>query len=230
MRPALGAAAAFAAIALAAQGPMRARFPRLPSLSELPSTPYALQDASFAAAGMRAAAADLAWMQVLQYSAGGVPELPDPRDKPFAHLLPLTQRVVRLDPSFHRAYLYGAGILAWFRAVSRPDEAASILAEGLRRDPGQPLYSLYLAAIAFKRQGDTGRMIALLESTFEDPATPSQMRTILANIHKARGDYARALFLWQRILDEPRDASEHARAVLQIREIRDTLKNKRQRR
>lgn len=216
----LAAAAVCGAVALAARAPMSARAREFPSLSGLPATPFSLQDASLSSCGMRAAAADLAWVQLLQYAAGSPMEMPPDRPgRSYDHLKTLAQRVVRLDPAFHRAYLYGAGILGWFHGVERTDEAVELLEEGLRRDPGEPLYSLYIAALAFKKKGEADKMIALLEATFDDPRTPSQMKAILANTRKARGEYEKAIGLWERVLATPRDASEHPRARRQINEI-----------
>ena len=197
--------------------------PRFPRLAELKVGPFAFQDAALAVAGFRAPAADLAWIQLLQYAAGGVPELPDRPGHPYEHLAAMSLRVTRLDPSFHRAALYGSGILAWFHGIDRPDEAVELLNEGMRRSPEQPLYALYLAAIAYKKQGDTDRMVALLESSFDLPETPSTMKAILANLRQSRGEYRQALELWARILDSERDHSEHARAKIKIAELKRLL-------
>lgn len=219
MRPTLLLAAA--ALALASGSVLRGRSRNFPPLGELPATPFTLQDAILASTGFRAAAADLAWIQVLQYAAGSLPSVPADRPgRPYDHLKPLCQRIVRLDPSFHRAYLYGAGILGWFHGVERPDEALELLEEGMRRDPGQPLYALYVAALAYKKSGDADRMIALLERTFNDSKTPTMMKAILANTRKSRGEYEKALELWSRILENPLDASEHERARRQIAAIK----------
>ncbi|MEK7382817.1 MAG: tetratricopeptide repeat protein [Elusimicrobiota bacterium] len=221
----LATAALCGAVALAAGSKMSARARRFPSLSELPATPFSLQDVALSSCGMRAAAADLAWVQMLQYAAGRLMEMPPDRPgRSYDQLKTMAQRVVRLDPSFHRAYLYGAGILGWFRGVDRPDEAVELLEEGLRRDPGEPLYSLYIAALAFKNKGQADKMIALLETTFDDPQTPTQMKTILANTRKARGEYEKAIGLWERVLENPHDASEHPRARQQVSELERLLR------
>ena len=119
--------------------------------------------------------------------------------------------------------LFASGILAWFHGIDRPDEAAELLNEGMRRSPEQPLYALYLAALAYKKQGDTDRMVALLESSFDLPETPSTMKSILANLRQSRGEYQKALDLWERIRDSERDRSEHARAKLKIAELKSLL-------
>lgn len=218
------AAAGLFVLALFAGSRMRRLHqPRFPPLAELRGGPFALQDAALAAAGFRAPAADVAWIQLLQYAAGGVPELPDRPGHPYEHLADLSLRVTRLDPSFHRAALFGAGILAWFHGVERPDEAAELLHEGMRRAPEQRLYALYLAALAYKREGDTARMIALLESSFDLPETPTTMKAILANLRQSRGEYREALALWERIRANERDASEHGRAKKKIAELKALL-------
>jgi len=220
----LAAAAVFFVAALFAGSQMRRLYePRFPPLSELKGGPFAFSDAALAAGGFRAPAADLAWIDLLRYAAGSLPEYADAPDKPYEHLATLSLRVTRLDPSFHRSTLFAAGILAWFHGVERPNEAAELLHEGMRRSPDQPLYGLYLAALAYKKQGDTNRMIALLESSFDLPETPATMKAILANLRQSRGEHAEALALWRRILDSDRDRSEHARAKAKIAELRALL-------
>ncbi len=217
----LAVSAGLLALALFAGSRMRRLYePRVPHLSELKPGPFAFQDAALAVAGFRAPAADLAWIQLLQYTAGGLPELPDRPGHAYEHLAGLSLRVTRLDPSFHRAVLFASGILAWLHGIERPDEAADLLNEGMRRSPEQTLYPLYLAAIAYKKQGDTDRMVALLESSFDLAETPSTMKAILANLRQSRGEHRQALELWARILDSDRDHSEHARAKIKIAELK----------
>ncbi|MDP3544410.1 MAG: tetratricopeptide repeat protein [Elusimicrobiota bacterium] len=220
----LALASALFALALIAGARMRRLHePRFPPLSELKAGPFAFQDAMLAAAGYRAPAADLAWIHLLQYAAGSLPEYADHPGHPYEHLATLSLRVTRLDPSFHRAVLFAAGILGWFHGIERPDEAAKLLHEGMRRTPEQPMYAIYLAALAYKKEGDTDRMIALLESSFDRPETPSTMKSILANLRQSRGEHREALVLWARILESDRDRSEHARARLKIAELRGLL-------
>lgn len=226
MRP-LGVAALGAALALAAQPAMIRGARAFPPLSTLPSTPYGLQDAALASAGLRACAADLAWVELLQYTAGGLKDLPDKPDAPFAYIKPMAERVVRLDPAFHRAYLFGAGVLGWFKDTHQYDDAVDLLREGMRDDPGQPLYSEYIAALAFQKHGDTAQMIEILQSAAADPKSPIEMKAILANIYKTQGEYAKALALWEEMLDNENDAREWPRARGQMADIRRLMKEKR---
>lgn len=221
---ALGVAALGAGLALAVQPVMIRGARPFPPLSELPSTPYSLQDAAMAAAGLRAAAADLAWIELLQYAAGGLTEVPDEPGREFEHVKPLTERVVRLDPSFHRAYLFGAGMLGWFQNLQRYDDAIDLLRQGLRDDPGQPLYAEYIAALAYQKRGDTSKALAVLEPLADDPRSPVIMKEILANLYKEKGEYAKALAVWEIILDDESQSREWPRARQQIAEIRGRMK------
>lgn len=227
MRPWRLALAAFAAAA-GLSAALEARSPRpAPALAELEPTPFAFRDSVLAAAGMRAMAADLAWVQLLQYMAGNLPEIADRPGRRHDRVLELSRRVFRLDPSFRRAVLYGASVLAWFEEVDRPEEAALLLEEGIRRVPEEPLFKLYLAALAFKRSGQDERMVALLERAFDDPTTPSTMKAILASLYARRGDDEKALATWQRVLANPLDASEHPRARERSAALREKLRLKR---
>lgn len=223
--PALAAAACLA-LALGAQTALRRAAPVFPPLSSLPGTPFTLQDAVLASAGFRAAAADLAWMELLQYTAGSLAEVRD-EHRPYEHIKELSLRVARLDPAFHRSYLFAAGILAWFHGVDRPDDAVEILREGMRNDPGDPHYAVYIAAIAYKKRGDVDRMVALLEAIAQDPESPIEMKAILANLYKSRKEYAKALEIWDGILEHESEAREWPRARIQEAELKKLLKTRR---
>ncbi len=216
-RRALAAAALCAGMALCAGAGLRASStPRFPPLSQLVRGPFQAQDLQLSAMGLRAAAADIAWVQLLQY-AGGEPAPTEESGRRYSRLKDMTLRVVRLDPRFQRAYAFGAAMLAWDPEVQRPDEALDILQEGIRNNPDYGLLRLMVAALAYKKQGDMPRMVGLLESSLDDPACPSLMKAILANIHKERGEYAAALAVWENVLANGRDdASYQERARRQI--------------
>lgn len=229
MRPWMLALAAFGA-AGALSVALESRRPRpAPSLAELEPTPFAFRDSVMAAAGLRAMAADLAWVQLLQYMAGNLPEFPDRPGRRHDRVLELSRRVFRLDPSFRRAVLYGASVLGWFEEVDRPHEAAQLLQEAIQRRPEEPLFKLYLAALAFKQRGQDEQMVALLERAFDDPTTPSTMKAILASLYARRGEDEKALATWQRILSNPQDESEHGRARERSAALRAKLRAKRAR-
>jgi tetratricopeptide (TPR) repeat protein len=228
MRPprALLAAAAGALLALGSDVPLTRGARVFPPTSELPSTPLTSQDVAFASGGFRAAGADMAWVQLLQYTAENLPEFADEPGRSYGHMKDLALRVVRLDPSFHRAYTYAAGILGWFHGVDRPDDAVAVLEEGLRRDPGQKMFPMYIAALAYQKKGDPDGMVRLLDATYDDPQTSPPMRAILANLHKSRGEYEKALAIWEDILSGDRDATEHGRARVAIPELKRLIRER----
>ncbi len=217
------AAGGCAAAALLLGGALRRLSRDFPPLSQLPDTPFVLQDATLAGGGLRAAAADLAWIEMLQYAAGHGDGFAD-SGFGYSRLPDLARRVVRLDPAFHSAYTYAAGILAWFHGVDRPDDAAAILEEGMRRDPGHPTYALYIAAIAYKKKGDTDAMVRTLDAACSAPDASVFVRELLANVHSERGEYGRALEIWNAILDDPTLADQHPRAELEIGKIRAKMR------
>lgn len=127
-------------------------------LSPLPQ--YVVQDLAGTLAGARRIAADVAWIQLLQYY--GSPEKPMDKDTEFRLSVDMTKkflgmqihgdydadyeggvypllltycvRITNLDPFFTEAYLYGAGALAW--NLKRPQEAIELLQSGIKNLEG----------------------------------------------------------------------------------------------
>jgi hypothetical protein len=97
----------------------------------------------------------------------------------------------------------------------------------MRDDPGEPLYSEFIAALAFQKHGDTAKMLAILEPAAADPRSPIVMKDILANLYKTQGEYGKSLALWEEILDNEDESREWPRARLQVSEIRLLIKSKR---
>jgi tetratricopeptide (TPR) repeat protein len=193
------------------QSRLAARFsPQFPHYHELVLGPERLQDMALLAGGFRRFAADLAWVQYLQYLGQNedVASLGD--------LLGRTRRVTRLDPRFRRAYLYGASLLAWNPQQPRTEEAVALLREGIARNPSfWRLHSL-LAAIAYKEEGQEAAMLASLEKTARDPQSPTILKSIVANLYKKQGRYTDALRIWLDVLDDPGAPEYHRRAASEI--------------
>lgn len=181
-----------------------------PRLGELILRDFELQDFSFVAAGFRRLAADAAWVQMLLYLGGVLPE--DNSGKDFGRLHDLTLRVARLDPYFHRPYVFGAGLLAWGRTTGRYDEALDILRDGLRFSPDYWPFYANIAAIGYKQRGEFSKMSGELQKAASHPECPVLIKSILANSYKAQGRYREALAVWLAVLDNPREQADHARA------------------
>ncbi|OGS27932.1 MAG: hypothetical protein A2297_08010 [Elusimicrobia bacterium RIFOXYB2_FULL_48_7] len=169
--------------------------PSYPHFNELITEQNGLQDISGILMGFRCATADIAWVQLIQYSA---------TDEDYSStmdlLKPLTLRVVRIDPYFHEAYLFSSGILAWFKNVNRPDEAIELLQEGIRNNPKYWQLRLYLSAIVYKKAAKYSEMAALLEEAIQYPDCPSIIKGILANYYKSSREYGKAIDIWENLL------------------------------
>ncbi len=176
--------------------------------------------------GMRRMTADIAWISVLQYygshnmAAQGI----DSESKgEYPALKTLVLRTVRLDPYFDFAYLYGAGSLAF--NLGRFDEAIEILEEGVKYNPTQWKFRLYIAAIVWKKKGQMDNLIPLLEEAIAYPDCPTLVKSCLANIYKARGKYARALEIWVGVAEQKNlDETYRHQSAEQIEDLRKKLK------
>ncbi|MBI3291321.1 MAG: tetratricopeptide repeat protein [Elusimicrobia bacterium] len=214
------------------------RFPQpaalnFPPLNELRFGDHALMDVGGVFLGLRRLTADLAWIQLLLYY--GTPEEgpgeesgghhhPDPLSYGggrYERFLEYCQRVVRIDPSFITAYLYGAGALAW--NLKRSDEAVELLQEGVQRNPQAWQFHKYLAAIGFKQRGEFAKVASLLEEAIRDPACPSMVINILGNTYKDEGRYPEALRVFLELYDRAKDPEYQTTALKQIRWLSERL-------
>jgi len=166
--------------------------------------------------GLRRLSSDLAWIRVLQYY--GTLEEEEHVHHPggcergeYENLLPMCQEVVRLDPYFHYAYLFGSGSLAFNH--QRYDEAIELLQEGIKNNPKFWKFRLYIAAIVFTRTKEYDKVVPLLEEAIRYRDCPEVVKIFLANIYKAKGEYGKAVALWENILATSRN--EWARSTAQ---------------
>jgi len=204
-------------------------FTEVINLSASKKTSYGLLDLSGIILGMRRMAADIAWIQLMQYY--GTPETDESGKEIDFHgedygggkyyeVLSLTQRVIRLDPYFHYAYLYSAGALAW--NLNRPEEAISLLKEGISNDPKYWRFRLYLGAIIYLQLKKFDKMVILLEEAVKYPDCPSLVKVILANIYEEEGRYLDCLKIWFQVL-ESKDEFYRLRAKKKTLELRTRI-------
>jgi tetratricopeptide (TPR) repeat protein len=170
------------------------------------------------AVGARRLAADIAWIQTLQYYGtvesdqtefefeNGIGNYP--------HFLSFCQRVARIDPYFIYVYYYGAAALGW--NLNRLSEAEELLRAGIRANPKEWRLQQYLAAMAYQKSHDQLKLAQFLEAFVIEPDCPNLLRNLLANIYKKQKRYADALRIWG-LIYETRDPAYSARAVEQIR-------------
>ncbi|OGS18961.1 MAG: hypothetical protein A3J83_00970 [Elusimicrobia bacterium RIFOXYA2_FULL_40_6] len=200
-----------------------------------PVDQYALFDLSGVVFGVRKMAADIAWIQVLQYYGGDEEDAKHKHDEEckehdherctdgvtygsgeYSDLKNLTRRVMLLDPYFHYACVYGGACLAW--NLNRPDEGIALLDEGIRNVPDYWQFTIYKMAIIYKKLDKYQDMVGKLEEALKHPDCPIMVKAMLANLHKKNGNYVRALQIWVGIYDlgqtDYRARSEQEIAVL----------------
>jgi len=172
--------------------------------------------------GLRRLSSDLAWIRLLQYY--GTLEEEEHIHRPgacergeYENLLLMCQEVVRLDPYFHYAYLFGGGCLAFNH--ERYEEAIQLLQEGIRNDPKFWKFQLYIAAIVYTRTREYDKAIPLLEEATRYRDCPEVVKVFLANIYKAKGEYAKAITVWENILATSRNEWSRSTAESRLREM-----------
>jgi tetratricopeptide (TPR) repeat protein len=174
------------------------------------ATPLAdLRDFVGVSLGFRRLAADLAWIQTLQYY--GTHEDHDSDDGHGhghgghdygAGRYPLftqyCERVARLDPYFTYVYYYGGGALGW--NLGRLEEAESLLQLGIRNNPSEWRLPQYLAALSYQKNHDVANIVTFLEGFIGQDDCPNLLRALLANIYKKQKRYRDSIRVWQFIM------------------------------
>lgn len=220
-----------------------------PPFNTLPQNETYLYDIGIIMLGMRRIAADIAWVQLMQYYARGRMTKEEQleieyhdyiknnhahddghsrgsfhpdfnRDSEHENLYAKTLRVVHLDPFFHYAYIYSSGALAW--NLKRYDEAYKLLRLGMQNDPTHWRYAEYLGAIMYKEKGDVRHMVRSLEKIVTYKGCPNLIKAILANYYKKIGEYYKSLKLWLIIYDSG-DKEYERGSHDQIQEIKEIL-------
>lgn len=192
----------------------------LPSIAEVKPSSFIYFWGSLL--GLRRLSADLAWIRLLQYygtleKEEHVHHLHHYERGEYENLLPMCQEVVRLDPYFHYAYLFGAGSLAFNH--QRYDEAIELLQEGIKNNPKFWKFRLYIAAIVYTRTKEYDRVVPLLEEAIRYRDCPEVVKIFLANIYKAKGEYRKAIAIWKNILATSRNEWARSTAKSHLEEM-----------
>jgi tetratricopeptide (TPR) repeat protein len=182
------------------------------------SSDSALETAALVSLGMRRLAADLGLVRMLIYY--GTPEPGSEehghdegfdREHPerswgggaYPELGPRALRILDADPSFGYAALFAAGALAF--NLNRPQDALRVLDYALSRDPRNPEFQAYVAAIGFHRSGDARGVIRRLEPVLDAPDCPVMIRHLVAVLYERTGRRREALALYRRIIETSKD-------------------------
>lgn len=213
-----------------------------PKLTDLVITEHYLTDLSSIGLGAHRAAADIAYVQLLQYYGNPAFAYDDssaePKEEPRRHhhnhhheghhhpvtlgtegegyvrLKEFGRRLLLLDPFFNRAILEVGGSLAF--NLDRTGEALDYLHEAADLDPSYYRYKLYIAAVLYKSEGRDQSLINVLEKAIEHPDCPPMLENILANLLKKYGEYEKAAMVYLHMVQTvPKESDrEHAKESL----------------
>jgi tetratricopeptide (TPR) repeat protein len=192
--------------------------PPFPSLQVALASPLAdLHDFGGIVLGVRRLAADVAWIQTLQYygtAEEGASEFENENGiGKYPKFLAYCQRVARIDPHFTYVYYYGGTALGW--NLGRLDEAEQLLREGIQNNHQEWRLPQYLAALAYQKNHDPAQLILFLEGYVSQPDCPNLLRALLANLYKKEKRYKDAIRIWL-LIAETGDPNYSHRAQQQI--------------
>jgi len=187
---------------VAADGGLWRRVGALPALPLLES----------AALGYRSAAADLAWLQAVQYYGEfrqGGNDLSE-----FRHFV---AAVNALDPRFEHAYVFGATVLA----TDGGDLAAAleVLRRGARANPESASFPFEMGFLTYVAGGDPRAALGYFTLAARHPQGRDRARRFAAYINRRMGRLETAWLLWQDIYRTTTDASMRQVAVHALRKL-----------
>ncbi len=197
----------------AGQEQVRARPKR--AVAALPGIPFL----EFAALGYREAAADLAWMQAVQYYGQhrqGGNDLSE-----FGHFL---SAVNTLDPRYEHAYVLGSVVLA--TDGGDLDAALEVLRRGARANPESGTCTFEMGFLSYVIGNDAEsamRYFALAEQDAEQQERAQRFRAFLS---RRLGRLETAYLLWQDLYESTESPSLRIVAQESMRRIEDELRQR----
>lgn len=203
------------------------QWPHVP-LNQLTFNQHIAQDLGALFVGSHRLAADLAYIQFLQYY--GTPENEDgeeghdghhhshddseihdfTREGQYSRLEEFGTRILRLDPYFHEPILEVAGSLAFNQ--KRIGSSLDLLREAVNRDPHFHRYRLYAAAILYKNEGQDLKLIDSLIEAIRYPDCPPVLENVLGNLLKKYKRFGEAKMVYQHTIDTALDESSRETA------------------
>ncbi|MFA6318958.1 MAG: hypothetical protein WC943_16230 [Elusimicrobiota bacterium] len=116
---------------------------------------------------------------------------------------PMAMRVLDMDPSYSYPVLFTAGALAF--NLNEPQKALWLLDYAMKRDPLNPRYHEYVAAVGAHRKGTPKGVISILERLVLDPECPTMMKNVLGWLYYKNGQKAKSVGVYREILRDSRD-------------------------
>jgi tetratricopeptide (TPR) repeat protein len=166
------------------------------------------QALSAALADQSRVAADLAYIECLQYIGG-------PRaDGFYGRTLDLYGEVQWLDPGFRHAAREGISVLGWM--LRRPDEALELGRRALQADPGEARYGAYMAALAYQKRLDIDGVLAALLPETRRPDAPEMLLRMVGNLYLRQGAWDQAVAYWAAVAPRLNDPVSREQALRSI--------------
>lgn len=163
--------------------------------------------------------ADLAWLQAIQYY--GKHRMGD-RQYPLAsHIF---DTIVRFDPDFRMAYIFGALVLE--DATGRLDASRDLLDRGRRAMPAEWTIPFHRGFLEYLR-GDVAVGAREMDHASRLPGAPPYAARLAAHAYARSGQEDRAVQLWQAIERETDDPGIRAVARARLAELRDPASDRR---
>ena len=179
-----------------------------PRVAALPALPFL----ELMSLGYRQVAADLSWLQAVQYYGEyrqGGNDLSQ-----FEHFV---QAVNTLDPRFTHAYVFGATVLA---TDGRDLEAGlAVLRRGATANPGSLVYPFEMGFLSYVAGGDPEAALRWFAFAARHPETPEGGRALRfqAYLNRRLGRLETAWMLWK---DLERTATDHGMRLVAADNLR----------
>ena len=167
-----------------------------------------------AALGRTRLAADLAWLEAIQYY--GRHRLGD-RRYPYAQTLFRT--LTDLDPSFENAYVFGALIL--HGDAAQPDAAYELLQRGIASNPESWRLVFEVGFHRYLESKDNEEAWSYLSRAAAMPEAPDWVGRLAAFAATEAGERALALELWRRVLETATNDEIARIAQRELRELEE---------
>jgi hypothetical protein len=181
-------------------------------VAALPAIPFL----EVCALGYREAAADVAWLQAVQYYGEhrqGGNDLAD-----FEHSV---AAVNALDPRFQHAYLFGAFVLA----TEKQDlpGALELLRRGARANPDSPVCPFEMGFLTYVGGGDQEAALHYMALAAQLPGGRERAMRFMAYLNRRLGRLETSWMLWNDIYRSSRDPSMRAIAAASMRRLQTEM-------
>lgn len=167
--------------------------------------------------GSQAVLVDYFWFDLLQYFGAYALGEGD-----LAEFVPRTERLLRLAPSFHRAYVFAAVVRA--TNLEDPEGALAWLELGEARNPEQWCYPYEQGFINYLQLERYAAAEAAFRRAGELPGVPPAWRRFVASIRERGGDPRVAVELWQQVAERAEHPRVREAALQNVRRLQARIR------